>query len=480
MQKNTLPFLLALVSFSTFLIKPAFAEIHMTHSQGQVPTLADILEETSSAVVNIAAGAKSELNRSDNYRDPFKDPFFNDPMFRHFFRDFPFEHREFQDNRRQPKQQEAQSIGSGVIVNAEKGYILTNHHVIRNADKIFVLLKDKRKLDAEVIGSDPETDIAVLKVKAKNLTALPLGNSDKTRVGDYVAAIGNPFGLSHTVTSGIVSALGRSGLGIEGYEDFIQTDASINPGNSGGALMTFDGKLIGINTAIYSRNGGNLGIGFAIPVNMAKSVMEQIIQHGEVKRGRIGVYIQDVSADIADALELDALNGALVSSVTEKSPAQKAGLKSGDIITQFNGKAIKGSSHLKNIVGLMRLGDKADIEFLRDGKTMSAKVKIEDSNEINEDQEITSIELFEGARFSSIPSDHQLYGEIEGVHISAIEYGTAAWQSGLREDDIIVSVNKKPVKTVDDLIKQAKKKDTVLLNIRRDNGALFIAIKRSE
>ncbi|MCI5060184.1 MAG: DegQ family serine endoprotease [Alphaproteobacteria bacterium] len=477
MHRNILFLFLVFVGFSGFLIKPVLAEVPLHHLQGQIPSLANVLEETSPAIVNIAARAKSEVEEYGDFRDPFNDPFFDDPLFRHFFKDFPMERREFRSPKKKPRQQEAQSIGSGVIVDAKKGYILTNHHVIRNADEIFVILKDKRKLDAEVVGSDPETDVAVLKVKAKNLTALPLGDSDKMRVGDYVVAIGNPFGLSHTVTSGIVSALGRSGLGIEGYEDFIQTDAPINPGNSGGALMTLDGKLIGINTAIYSRSGGSLGIGFAIPVNMAKSVMNQIIEHGEVKRGRIGVYIQDISPDIADALDLDNMNGALVSNVNEESPAEKAGLESGDIITHFNGTVIKGSSHLKNLVGLMRLGDKAEIEFMRDGKTMSAKVKIDEPQNNDEEREVTSVDLFKGAKFSSIPSDHQLHGEIEGVHVSAVEYGTAAWRSGLREGDIVVSVNQKPVKKVDDLIKQAKKKDSILLNIRRGNGALFIVIK---
>jgi len=263
-RNNALLFLFAFVAFSIFPIRAAFAEIPLNMLQGQVPSLADVLEDTSPAVVNIAARAKPQIETYDNFRDPFRDPFgdpfFDDPLFRHFFKDFPMERREFRSPQRQPRQREAQSIGSGVIVDAGKGYILTNHHVIRNADEIFVILKDKRKLDAEIVGSDPETDVAVLKVKADKLTALPLGNSDKMRVGDYVVAIGNPFGLSHTVTSGIVSALGRSGLGMEGYEDFIQTDAPINPGNSGGALMTLDGKLIGINTAIYSRSGGSLGL----------------------------------------------------------------------------------------------------------------------------------------------------------------------------------------------------------------------------
>lgn len=477
MHRNILFLFLVFVGFSCFYIKPTLAEVPLHHLQGQMPSLANVLEETSPAVVNIAARKKSEVEEYGDFRDPFNDPFFDDPLFRHFFKDFPMDRREFRSPKRQPRQQEAQSIGSGVIVDAKKGYILTNHHVIRNADEIFVILRDKRKLDAEVVGSDPETDIAVLKVKAKNLTALPLGDSDKMRVGDYVVAIGNPFGLSHTVTSGIVSALGRSGLGIEGYEDFIQTDAPINPGNSGGALMTLDGKLIGINTAIYSRSGGSLGIGFAIPVNMAKSVMNQIIEHGEVKRGRIGVYIQDISPDIADALDLDNMNGALVSNVNEDSPAEKAGLESGDIITHFNGTVIKGSSHLKNLVGLMRLGDKAEIKFLRDGKTMSAKVKVDEAQDDDKEREVTSVDLFKGAKFSSIPSDHQLHGEIEGVHVSAVEYGTAAWRSGLREGDVVISVNRKPVKNVDDLIKQAKKKDSILLNIRRGNGALFIVIK---
>ena len=259
------------------------------------------------------------------------------------------------------------SIGSGVIVNARAGYIITNHHVVDEAGEIYVKLEDRRELEAELVGSDPKTDIAVLKVKASGLTDVDFANSRDVKVGDYTIAIGNPFGLGHTVTQGIVSAKGREFRGGSNYEDFIQTDASINPGNSGGALVNSKGELIGINSAIMSRSGGNNGIGFAVPARMAESVMEQIIENGEVSRGRIGVAIQDITPDLRDAMKLSTSSGALVSSVSEDSPADKAGLEEGDIIVGFNGDDIFDASDIRNAVGYVRPGQSADITYLRDG-----------------------------------------------------------------------------------------------------------------
>ena len=464
------------ILFLCIIMPQARADIPLGQLQNSVPTLAPVIKDTRPAIVNIAARAKVDVDSSPDFRDPFEDPFFNDPFFRRFFEDFGGMQR-FESPRRAPREREARSIGSGVIVDADEGHILTNHHVVRNADEIFVILEDKRKLEAEIIGSDPDTDVAVLKVKAKNLTAIPLGNSDQMDVGDYVLAIGNPFGLSHTVTSGIISALGRSGLGLEGYEDFIQTDAPINPGNSGGALINLKGELIGINTAIYSRSGGSMGIGFAIPVNMARSVMDQLLEHGEIKRGRIGVHIQDVSPEIAEALDLERLNGALVAQVAEDSPSDKAGIKTGDIITHFDGTEVKSSAHLKNLVGLMRLGDEAEVKLLRDGKPRNVEVKIGKVDEMDVAQEAGSVELLKGARFSSIPETHPMHGKIKGVYVSDVEYGSASWRSGLKDGDIITSVNKQAVSKVDDLVDAAKKKDKgILLNIRRGNAALFIVI----
>lgn len=473
-QRISFVFVLFLFIFSM----PVRAEVPPSQLQAQIPTLAPVIQDTRKAVVNIAARAKVNSDPTPQLRDPFEDPFFDDPFFRRFFEDFGGMQRFESPRRNIPRrQQEARSIGSGVIVDANEGHILTNHHVVRNADEIFVILEDKRKLEAEVVGSDPDTDVAVLKVKAKNLTAIPLGNSDDMQVGDYVLAIGNPFGLSHSVTSGIVSALGRSGLGLEGYEDFIQTDAPINPGNSGGALINLRGELIGINTAIYTRSGGNMGIGFAIPVNMAKAVKDQLLEHGEIKRGRIGVQIQDVSPEIAEALDLERLTGALVAQVTEDSPADKAGIETGDIITHFNGTEVKSSAHLKNLVGLLRLGDKAEVRLLRDGKPRNFDVKVGKVEDMELAQEAGSVELLKGARFSSIPETHPLHGKIKGVYVSDIEYGSASWRSGLQEGDIILSVNRQEVRTVDELVNAAKNKEKgILLNIRRGNAALFIVI----
>ena len=476
---HILSFVLVLFLLFPPLFRFSYAAVPFGATQGGKATLADVLEEALPAVVNIAAKAKTRPSRRGGYSDPFQDPFFDDPLFRHFFRDFQFERRGFgaPEERRQQLEREAQSIGSGVIVDAQNGYILTNYHVIRNAETLFVILKDKRKLSAEIVGFDPDTDIAVLKVEAEGLTALPMGNSDLLRVGDYVAAIGNPFGLSHTVTSGIVSALGRSNLGIESYEDFIQTDASINPGNSGGALVSFDGKLVGINTAIYSRSGGNMGIGFAIPVSMAKRVMDQLIEHGKVSRGQIGVMIQDVTSDLVEAFGLKEVGGVLVTQITEGGAAGKAGIRSGDIITHLDGTLIKDGAHLRNLVGLMRLGSTMKVRFLRDGKQEDAILVIEESGETQEARAVDSVRVLKGAKFSSVPSDHALYGKVKGVHVAAVERDSPAWRSGLREGDIILSVNQQPVETVDALVENAAKKSSILFNIRRGSGALFIVIR---
>ena len=274
------------------------------------PTLAPLLAEVTPAVVNISVETLQSVESS---------PLFNDPFFQRFF-DMP----------QMPQQRRQMSAGSGVIFNAEEGYVVTNHHVVENGDRIVVTLKDQRQFDAELIGSDAGTDIALLKIEAEGLTVLDLGDSDRLQVGDYVLAIGNPFGLGQTVTSGIVSALGRSGLNIEGYEDFIQTDASINPGNSGGALVTLDGKLVGINTAIIAPSGGNVGIGFAVPMNMANAVTNQLIEFGEVQRGQLGITIQDFTPDLAEALGIEGETGAVVTQVIPDSAAEAAGLQAGD------------------------------------------------------------------------------------------------------------------------------------------------------
>ena len=331
----------------------------------EVPTLAPLVRKATPGVVNIATHGRVRVEDS---------PLFNDPSFRRFLEDPRF--RRFFSLPDLPEERETHSIGSGVIVDASGGYVLTNHHVIENADEILVTLKDGRTLKAERLGSDPQTDIAVLQIEAGSLSALPLGDSDRLEVGDYVVAVGNPFGLGQTVTLGIVSALGRSGLGIEAYEDFIQTDAPINPGNSGGALIDLRGQLVGINTAIVGPTGGSVGIGFAIPINMARQVMDQIVEFGEVRRGQLGVIIQDLTPDLSKRLRLKALRGALIAEVAKGSPAEKAGLEPGDVIIGIDGQNVRSAADLRNKIGLKRIGDEVELEIVRSGENRRVAVVI--------------------------------------------------------------------------------------------------------
>jgi len=320
-----------------------------------VPSLAPMLARITPGVVNIAVRGKV---RSEN-------PLLQDPFFRRFS-DLP--------QRQQPQERETQATGSGVIVDAAQGYVLTNGHVVDNATRIEVTTKDNRRFTAKLVGRDTETDVALLQIPSQNLVAVPIGDSDRLQVGDFVLAVGNPFGLGQTVTSGIVSALGRSGLGIEGYEDFIQTDASINPGNSGGPLVDLQGRVVGINTAILAPGGGNIGIGFAVPISMARKVMDQLIRFGEVKRGRIGVAIQDLTPDLAQAMSTAHTTGAVIARVDSGSPAEKAGLHSGDLVVAVNGVAVRSGTQLRNIIGLTRIGD--DVELTVDRKGAERKVAV--------------------------------------------------------------------------------------------------------
>jgi Do/DeqQ family serine protease len=323
-----------------------------------IPSLAPVLKEVTPGVVNI--GVRARQRSVDN-------PLLADPFFRRFFN--------IPDADQRPRDVEA--TGSGVIVDAANGYVLTNYHVIEDAETVEVTTKDNRRFKAHIVGRDPETDVAVLKIGAKNLKAVPFGDSDRLEVGDFVVAIGNPFGLGQTVTSGIVSALGRSGLGIEGYEDFIQTDASINPGNSGGALVDLRGRLVGINTAILAPGGGNIGIGFAVPVNMARRVMDQLVRYGEVKRGRIGVAIQDLTPDLAQAMSTPHTTGAVIARVEPDSPAARAGLRSGDLVVSANGVPVRSGTQLRNVIGLSGVGSAVDLRINRKGSEYSVAVNIE-------------------------------------------------------------------------------------------------------
>jgi Do/DeqQ family serine protease len=421
-----------------------------------VPTLAPMVKRVSPAIVNVSASGTVDIRRQN--------PLFDDPFFRKFFRD-----QVPDEELKRP----TQSLGSGVIVDAAKGLILTNHHVVEAADKINVTLLDNRQFTAEVIGSDEGSDVAVLKIPADNLTQIELGDSDALEVGDFVVAIGNPFGFSHTVTSGIVSALGRHGLNPEGYEDFIQTDASINPGNSGGALIDLRGHLIGINSAIISGSGGNIGIGFAIPINMARAVMEQLVQYGEVRRGQLGVQILDVTPQLAEASGLGVTEGALVSQVVPSSPAERAGIETGDVIVGVNGNAIKGASELRNKIGLLPPDESVDIELVRDGKHKKVNARL--ASKATVAAPVQAAEIYsglEGAEFAELNGDEG----VEGVLVRRVEEGSPAAQRGLEEGDIILRVNRKPVKSVQELRDAAKGQKSLLLRVRRGNSELLLPI----
>ncbi|MCK5355311.1 MAG: Do family serine endopeptidase, partial [Methyloprofundus sp.] len=353
-----------------------------------------------------------------------------------------------------------------------------NNHVIANADTIFVTLHNKRKLKAKLIGTDTETDIAILQVKASDLTSIPLGDSDKLQVGDFAVAIGNPFGLSHTVTSGMVSALGRTDLGIEGYENFIQTDASINPGNSGGALIDLRGRLIGINSAILAPSGGNVGIGFAIPINMAKKVMDQLLEHGEIKRGLLGVQIQDLSSDLADAMDLKGIQGALVSRVSPNSAAEAAGIKAGDVIVAVNGKKITGSNSLRTNIGLKRVGEKVDIDFYRNKQRKTVTAQIGGPTVDQTAATRIQLPLLKGATLKALSKKHPYQGTSKGLLVTDVKPNSPADQVGLMGGDIILAVNKRQVASIDDLNKaSALSRNQLLIHLQRGQDFLYFVIK---
>jgi len=434
----------------------ASASLPMSALQGEVPSLAPMLEKTLPGVVNISTTGTVRMREN---------PLFRDPFFRRFF-DLPPQQRE----------RRRQSLGSGVVIDADEGLVVTNAHVIENADQIKVTLADGREFEAELVGTDPESDVAVVRIDADKLTEIPVGDSDELRVGDFVVAIGNPFGLNQTVTSGIVSALGRSGLGIEGYEDFIQTDASINPGNSGGALINLKGELVGINTAILAPSGGNVGIGFSIPINMVEQLTTQLVEHGRVRRGRLGVYIQDLTPDLAQAFGIDAGQGAVVAQVVPDSPAEEAGLKEGDVVTAINGKSIENASDLRNEVGLLRPGKTIELSVLRDGEEMTVEAVIK----AQAAQAIEGGELhpaLEGATFGPLPEELSQRGVEHGVFIESVSRGSPAWQNELRSEDIITSVNRRRFTTLDEFRQLVSRSTELLFSIQRGQRAFFLAIR---
>ncbi len=433
------------------LTPPAFAA---ALSDAAVPSLAPMVKRVSPSVVNIATrGTIKEQGQ--------RNPLLDDPFFRRFF-DSPSDST--------PRERQFQSAGSGVIVDAKNGYIITNHHVIENASEITITLLDNRSFTAQVIGSDEGSDIAVLQVKQPNLVAISLGDSNRLEVGDFVVAIGNPFGLQHTVTSGIVSALGRSGINPDGYEDFIQTDASINPGNSGGALVNLRGELEGINSAILSRSGGNIGIGFAIPVNMVKSVMDQLIRYGEVKRGVLGVNIYDVTPDIAKEFGLSESRGALIAGVVQGSAADRAGVKTGDIITSVNGANTRGAGELRAMIGMLQVGERVELGILRDGRQRKVVAVITERSDVDVADGAGLNRALEGAELTDA-------GDNGGVLVRSVRDASPAAQSGLRAADVIIGVGRSRVGGLKEFLAAVKGANMVVLNVRRGTASLLLPVR---
>ena len=433
-----------------FGVNQALAVLPVAVDGEPLPSLAPVLKEVTPSVVNVYTQTRVRV----------RSPLLDDPFFRRFF-NVPDV----------PRERISQSLGSGVIVDAENGYVLTNYHVIARADEIAVGLKDGRSLEAKLIGSDPDTDLAVIQIPPEDLTALRLADSDELQVGDFVVAVGNPFGLGQTVTSGIVSALGRTGLrGLE-YQNFIQTDASINPGNSGGALINLRGELVGINSAIFTPSGGNVGIGFAIPASMARSVMDQLIQFGEVRRGTLGIFVQDLTIDLAGAFSVDPGQGVLVAEVVAGSAAADAGLQPGDVIVRMDKRGINSAQDFHNAEGRLTLGEALQLEYLREGQTRDIPLVIQSVPVLN------GAELdkrLRGARFAGLSAKHKQQN-ISGVVLDELEPRSRLAREGLAEGDIIISVNRQRVHNLVDFSKALEKtRGSILLQINR-RGRSYIA-----
>ena len=441
----------------------------------QMPSLAPMLEKVMPSVVSINVEGSTTVNTPRmprNFQQFFGDnsPFCQDGS--------PFQSSPFcqgggagDDSQGGGQQQKFMALGSGVIIDAAKGYVVTNNHVVDNASSIKVQLSDGRKFDAKVVGKDPRSDIALIQIQdPKNLTAIKIADSDALRVGDYTVAIGNPFGLGETVTSGIVSALGRSGLNAENYENFIQTDAAINRGNSGGALVNLNGELIGINTAILAPDGGNIGIGFAIPSNMVKNLTAQMVQYGQVKRGELGILGTELNSELAKAMKVDAQRGAFVSQVMPNSSAAKAGIKAGDVITSLNGKPISSFAALRAEVGSMPIGSKVTLGLLRDGKAVNVSLELQQSSQ-NQVDSSTIFSGIEGAEMSNKGAD-------KGVVVNNVKANSPAARIGLKKGDVIMGANQQPVKNTAELRKILDSKPSVLaLNIQRGDTAIYLLMQ---
>ena len=431
---------------------PVLAALPVAVDGAPLPSLAPVLKEVTPAVVNVYTQTRVRV----------RSPLLDDPLFRRFFTVPDV-----------PRERVSQSLGSGVIVDAKNGYVLTNYHVIARADEISVGLKDGRSLDAKLIGSDPDTDLAVIQIPPENLTALQLADSDKLQVGDFVVAVGNPFGLGQTVTSGIVSALGRTGLrGLE-YQNFIQTDASINPGNSGGALIDLRGELVGINSAIFTPSGGNVGIGFAIPASMARYVMDQLIQFGEVRRGTLGVFVQNLTPELAGVFEIDGDRGVLVAEVAEESAAADAGLQPGDVIIRMDQRAINSAQDFHNAEGRLALGDSIQLDYVRNGKARDTKLVIQSvpvliGADLNK--------RLAGARFTGLTTK-QKQKNISGVLLDELDQDSRLAREGLAEGDLIVGVNRQRIHKLADFSEAlGKTRGGIVLQIQRRGRSYVVRI----
>lgn len=451
-MKRILALFSLLCIFSMTPVSSAYAGIPFFSNDDEQPTLAPMLEEVTPAVVNISVKGKKEVRQ----RLPDALRFFFGPN----------------APREQVRERPFQGLGSGVIIDAEKGYVVTNNHVIDDATEILVTMKDGREFDAKVIGTDKRSDVALLKIEdGEDLTAIELGASSDLRVGDFVVAIGNPFGLGQTVTSGIVSALGRAGLGIEELENFIQTDAAINSGNSGGALVTLDGKLIGINTAILGPNGGNIGIGFAIPADMMNNLVQQLIEFGEVRRGVLGVRGNDLTHDVAQALNIPVNRGAFVSQVVPGSSAAEAGLKSGDVIVSVDNQNIRSFSELGAMVGSIGSGQSIELGIIRDGEEQNIQVTLG-----AQDTSVTAASIhpaLEGATLEASSAER-------GIEVSEVADRSPAARIGLEEGDIIQGVNRKAVDSIAELRSVIEERTGVIaLNIKRGDNSLFIVLRNA-
>ncbi|MFU9135946.1 serine endoprotease DegP [Erwinia tasmaniensis] len=445
-------------------------------SNQQLPSLAPMLEKVMPSVVSINVEGSTTV-RTPRLPQQFQQFFGGNSPFCQDgspFQNSPVCQGGGQDQDGADTQQEKfRALGSGVVIDAAKGYVVTNNHVVDNATKIQVQLSDGRRYDAKVIGKDPRSDIALIQLKdAKNLTAIKMADSDDLRVGDYTVAIGNPYGLGETVTSGIVSALGRSGLNVENYENFIQTDAAINRGNSGGALVNLNGELIGINTAILAPDGGNIGIGFAIPSDMVKNLTAQMVEYGQVKRGELGIMGTELNSELAKAMKVDAQRGAFVSQVLANSSAAKAGVKAGDVVVNINGKAISSFAALRAQIGSLPVGTKMTLGLIRDGKPLTVNVELQQSTQTKVDSGniYTGIE---GADLSNVEAKG-----VKGVKVDSVKPGSAAAKIGLKKDDVILGVNQQAIANLGELRKILDTKPSVLaLNIQRGDSSIYLLMQ---